>query len=396
MAAGFGLLVILPQTGRLALHSGPREQSGFVETGLPAVPSSSPRIVWVLMDELSYDQVFDHRVQTVDLPNFDRLAGSSVRFSALKPFAEFTEEVLPGLLLGKPVTGLLKPAAGVPRYRSYPKEPWQQFNQHETIFADARSLGWSTGVAGWYNPYCRLLPDVLDRCFWQYSEPGNFDLASSLSSTNSIAENIFAMVPFRVRWLSLMHKPIAPGNQAHRDDYVTLMTQAKALLQDSNIRFAFIHLPVPHPAGIYDRSTHALSDHGSYLDNLVLADQALGELQRSIDSTPAAANTTLIISSDHSWRTYWWKKSGNWSEAEEKASHGRFDPRPVLIVHLPGQKTAETIARPANALIVHAILEALLRGKVQNAADIDRLSQHLSAQSIALQSGMPPDAPNGN
>jgi hypothetical protein len=329
------------------------------------------------MDELSYDQIFDHRQTDVTLPNFDNLARSSVAFSAIQPAGKWTEEVLPALLLGKPIVALRKPYAGPPSYRSTPDGPWLRFNQYDTIFADAQSLGWSSGIAGWYNPYCRLLPNVLDRCFWQYSEPGRFDLASSLHSTNSVAVNMAAMAPFQSKILALRHRSAFSPNRPHRDDYTDLMTHANDLLNDSRIRFVFVHLPVPHPPGIYDRHSHAIADHGTYLDNLALADRSLGALRDVIQSTPAAANTTLIVSSDHSWRTFWWKESGAWSAEAVRATHGgKFDPRPVLMVHLPGMDTGQVISKPVSLLIVHNIVESLLRGQTSTPVDLDDIVDH--------------------
>lgn len=383
MISGFGLLVILPQIGNYALRSEPRELPGFVQASLPAVPAASPRIVWILMDELSYDQIFDHRQPDVVLPNFDNLASSSLRFSAVQPVGKFTEEVLPALLLGKPVADLRKPYAGPPSYRSTPEGPWRKFSEYDTIFGDAHSLGWTSGIAGWYNPYCRLVPDVVNRCFWQYSEPGHFDLASSLNSRSSVAENIAAMAPFRVKIQAVMHRPMLAGNQLHRDDYITVMAQAKELLNDSRIRFAFVHLPIPHPPGIYDRQRHTFADRGTYLDNLVLADQSLQALREVIQSTPGAANTTLIVSSDHSWRTSWWRGSGVWSAEAERVTHGgKFDERPVLIVQLPGSDGSQVVSRPASALIVHDIVESLLRGQLHSVSDINQL---VEKQPAAMQ-----------
>ena len=374
MIAGFGLLVILPQMGRYALRSEPREQPAFEKANLPAVPASSRRIAWILMDELSYSQVFDQRQPDVALPNFEDLARSSVSFSAMQPAGQWTEEVVPALLLGKPIVALRKPYPGPPSYRSSPEGSWLRFNQYDTIFADAQSLGWSSGVVGWYNPYCRLLPNVLDRCFWQYSEPGHLDLASSLRSTNSVRENMVAMASFYTRILTGTHRAVPSPGGPHRDDYTSMMAHAQDLLNDSRIRFIFVHLPVPHPPGIYDRHSHTINDQGTYLDNLVLADQSLGALQDVIRSTPAAANTTLIVSSDHSWRTYWWKVTGAWSEETMRATHGgEFDPRPVLMVQLPGGITGQVIAKPVSAMIVHSILEDLLRGHLQTAADFNEL-----------------------
>ncbi|MFL6428870.1 MAG: hypothetical protein ACJ71S_11550 [Acidobacteriaceae bacterium] len=383
MISGFGLLVILPQVGNYAFRSEPREQPGFVQANLPAVSASSPRIVWILMDELSYDQVFDHRQPDVALPNFDNLARSSLRFSAIQPVGKFTEEVLPALLLGKPVAVLRKPYPGPPSYRSTPGGSWQQFSEYDSIFGDAHSLGWTSGIAGWYNPYCRLFPDVVNRCFWQYSEPGHFDLASSLKSTSSVTENIAAMAPFRVKIQAVMHRPMLAGNQLHRDDYISLMAQARNLLNDSRIRFAFVHLPVPHPPGIYDRRRHIFVDRGTYLGNLVLADQSLEALREVIQSTPGAANTTLIVSSDHSWRTSWWRGSGDWSAEAERVTHGgEFDDRPVLMVHLPGSDSSQVVSKPVSVLIVHDILESLLRGQLHNTSDINEL---VEKQPAAIQ-----------
>jgi hypothetical protein len=183
-----------------------------------------------------------------------------------------------------------------------------------------------------------------------------------------------AMAPFQARILALTHRPVLSPNRSHRDDYTTMMAHAQDLLNDSRIRFVFVHLPVPHPPGIYNRHSHTMNGQGTYLDNLVLADQSLGALRDVIQSTPAAANTTLIVSSDHSWRTFWWKGSGAWSEEAMRATHGgQFDPRPVLMVQLPGSETGQVIAKPVNVLVIHRILQRLLRSQIHNAADINKL-----------------------
>jgi hypothetical protein len=381
---GFGLFVLVPQIGYHALSPERREASSFERANLPPVSPSAPRIVWILMDELSYDQVFPSRQPDVLLPNFEALAKSSIVFSNVRPIADMTENVLPALLLGRPVVALRKPYAGPPSYRSVAQGPWRQFNQYDTIFADAHSLGWTTGIAGWYNPYCRLLPEVLDRCSWQYSEPGRADLSSGLGSTNTVSQNLLGMVPFRSRLYALMHWPTPDRTQAHRVDYAGVMAQAESLIEDARIRFLFVHLPVPHPPGIYDRVHHAIRDHGTYLDNLVLADESLARLRSVIQSTPAAANTTLIVSSDHSWRTFLWKYSADWSDEGARASQGRFDPRPVLIVTLP-EGAGHVVAEPASALVVHRILDSVLRGQVHTPADMDELVREQSVEKHPQQ-----------
>ena len=75
----------------------------------------------------------------------------------------------------------------------------------------------------------------------------------------------------------LLHLPIRGRTAAHRREYAAVMAQAEDILKDSRIRFVLLHLPVPHPPGIFNRKLCTLSDHGTYLDNLVLADQTLGD-----------------------------------------------------------------------------------------------------------------------
>ena len=44
---------------------------------------SNPRVIWILFDELSYEQTFDHPAPGIQLPNFERLRGESTSFSRL-------------------------------------------------------------------------------------------------------------------------------------------------------------------------------------------------------------------------------------------------------------------------------------------------------------------------
>ena len=64
------------------------------------------------------------------------------------------------------------------------------------------------------------------------------------------------------------------------------MPRAETLIRDQSIDFVFIHLPVPHPPGIYDRRAGHQRPTGTYIDNLALADRTLGDLMRILDATP--------------------------------------------------------------------------------------------------------------
>jgi hypothetical protein len=366
------LLVILPRLMMVCFSRVPREQAGFTH------PVSNPwhpgqmRVVWILFDELSYNQAFEHRQPGIDMPAFTKLAGESVVFSQLAPVGYETEQVIPSLLLGQPVADVKGDADGRMLLRHDPNAPWQHFDQNATVFAAAKRQGWGTGVAGWYNPYCRILDDVLDRCYWTYTPTFVGELFSHFSAEQASWKNALGGLPLAGRIEGLWFK--VPPNEGVRKDYRKILREGKALIQDPDIRFAFIHMSVPHPPGLVRNPTVTGPDAFDYLGNLILADQTLAQFLNLLASSPAAADTVLIVSSDHSWRVPRWRGLG-WTKAEERATNGGvFDPRPVLMVRFPGQTTpehlnAEQIDRPESEMIEHRLLLDLIDGRVRTPED---------------------------
>jgi membrane-anchored protein YejM (alkaline phosphatase superfamily) len=159
------------------------------------------------------------------------------------------------------------------------------------------------------------------------------------------------------------HRPGFPQEEKHAADLASLIPQAEALIRDQSVSFVFIHLPVPHPPGIYDRNPPHQRPTGTYIDNLALADRTLGELMKVLNGTPLASRTTVIVCSDHSWRVRLWHPTPQWSREEEAASHNRFDPRPVLLIHFPGQSAEHDIAGPVDDIRIHDFIERMLRGQ---------------------------------
>ena len=314
------------------------------------------RIVWLLLDELSYDQTFDHRFPGLAMPSFDEFKSKSVVFSDLQPAGSATDLVIPAFFLGKPVDNIRSGADGEPMFQLAGSKQWQPFDAHATLFSDAHRLGWTTGVVGWFNPYCRILAGTLDYCFWRMGD-GEFD---GPLSTKSSLEN--AISPIQNMVWDLERKP-GFTQQVHAADLAAIMQAATALIRDPSINFVFIHLPVPHLPGIYDRKTGTMRASGTYLDNLALSDQVLGELMSSLDATPLASKTTVIVSSDHSWRLAVWRPTALWTKEEEEASRGHFDPRPVLMIHYPGQQAEHDITAPFEEIRIHQLIERMLRGE---------------------------------
>ncbi|MEO6909977.1 MAG: hypothetical protein ABI158_03520, partial [Edaphobacter sp.] len=123
------------------------------------------RVIWILLDELSYQQVYERRFPGLSLPTFDAIAQESAVFTHVVPEGAYTEEVVPSLLTGVPVDGIRVSSNGLRLSLHDPDtRKWEAFDPHKTVFQDALNAGYSTAVAGWYNPYCRILAPVLDHC----------------------------------------------------------------------------------------------------------------------------------------------------------------------------------------------------------------------------------------
>jgi hypothetical protein len=362
LLAGWGMAWMVPELLYLGLRTQPRDAQVPVTRAGPAnvretTPGDRGRIVWLLFDELSYEQAFDHRFPGLEMPAFDRIKSESVSFSDLKPAGYDTERVLPSFFLGHVVDAIRSNLNGDLGIKLDGQKDWQAFDAHATLFSDAQRLGWTTGLVGWYNPYCRILGETLNYCFWRM---GNGQW-SGTSPDQSALKN--AMAPFVEMAGSWQPKHGFPQEEKHAADLAAVMPQAEALIRDQSIGFVFIHLPVPHPPGIYDRRPGHQRATGTYIDNLALADQVLEVLMGTLETTPSAAKTTVIVCSDHSWRVALWRPTPQWSQEEETASHGHFDPRPVLMIHFPGQTTEHDITRPFDEIRIHDIVARMLRGQ---------------------------------
>jgi hypothetical protein len=360
LIAGCNAVWMVPELVHQALRA--QQSDAFRHVRAPALAADrmdskgrNERIVWLLFDELSYDQTFDHRFPGLSMPAFDRFKSKSVVFSELNPVGYSTDLVIPSFFLGKTVDKIRSSLDGEPAIRFAGSEQWQAFDAEATIFSDARRLGWTTGVVGWFNPYCRILAGVLDSCFWKM---GDGQLKGPVSTKSVFANAISPMQ--RAMW-GLERKP-AFVQQVHAVDLAEIVPAATALIRDQSIRFVYIHLPIPHPPGIYDRETRTPRETGSYIDNLALSDRVLDELMNSLNTTTLASRTTVIICSDHSWRLSVWRPTALWTKEDEAASRGRFDPRPVLMIHFPGQQAEQDVTAPYDQIRLHEIIETMLRG----------------------------------
>jgi len=254
---------------------------------------------------------------------------------------------------------------------------WGRLDPHNTVFQDALDAGYSTAVAGWYNPYCRIVASVLDHCYWVNSLPltaaGLFHGTSLGSNLKNSLEHLIEPRAHQVRLeLGPQGKWTPEETALHQKAYLDLRDAGDKDLNDPSITFLMIHLPIPHPGGIYDRLTASFSKvHTTYIDNLALCDLYLAHIRQEMEANGTWDNTSLVIMGDHSWRASFpdgglgWSELPDWTAEEQLASEGgAYDARPGYIVKLAGQHTPARVDASFPALRTRQLLDALLHGTV--------------------------------
>jgi len=356
---------IVPQLLYLALIRPPVQNAVAAHLPAPAQSNSSQRIIWILFDELSYKQVFEAPPAGLTLPNLHQLRQNSFSFSNLRPVGFRTDRIIPSLILGRRFDKFRSSVNGELSYWDESQNRWTEYDINETLFALAHSNGWAAGVDGWFNPYCPIFAPLLNACYWS---PDVFPLEEFGASEDNSALVNAAAAPKQL-WATVTNRN-ATDEEMHLMRFRNIMAHSGALIENSRLRFIFLHLPVPHPPGIYDRQRRVLRPGGSYFDNLALADETLGTLLREIDATPSASQTTVIVTSDHSWRISLYRDAEDWSAEEESASGGVFDDRPVLLIHFPGQQSGHDVPAAISEMIEHDVIVEMLRGKIDNQQDL--------------------------
>ena len=389
----FSALWLVPQLIYLGTRRPPPTITAAEVRQLPAAANTpQQRVVWILLDELSYRLAFEQPPAGQNFPNLNRLRDRSFSFDNIDPVGFYTDRIIPSLLAGKEIDQIRGTSTGELEILTPGQHQWQDYDPGSGLFALAQEQGWNPGVAGWYNPYCRIFRSVVSDCSWRPGIHVDIPLETAGASADlSVTAN--ALVLPKRTLARAFGRPANDSRQARErdiDDYRSLMTRARDLIQNSQVRFAFVHLPVPHPPGIYDRRTHQLRPAGNYLDNLTLADDTLDELMQQIGATADADRTIVIVSSDHSWRVPMWRAGADWTPEEEQISQGQFDPRPVFLVHFPGQTNRVDVAAALPELREHDIIAAILSRQIGDEVQMAALlsaENHTVAHQDQNQSG---------
>jgi hypothetical protein len=344
--------------------------------------ATHPRIIWIVLDELSYQQIYGKRFQGLSLPEFDSLATQTTVFTHAVPAGNMTEIVLPSFMSGLAIDKIRPLADGSLMIHLSSENRWEHLNEHDTVFQDALDAGYSTAISGWYNPYCRILPDVLDQCNWILSGLAqNRSMPQASILRNTFQPILTSFILIDSLHTELTHEPRATDVSAslHIADYQALSASADRLLQDRSADFILLHMPIPHPGGIYNRTTRTLTvGNSTYIDNLALADSYLAHVRSLLESQGQWDSSAIVIMGDHSWRTYLWSIGPDWTPEEQVASDGAtFDDRPAYIVKAPYQKKGARIDLPFDAVDTRLLLDAFIKQQIVSAETLSKWVEDL-------------------
>ncbi len=325
-------------------------------TSVTAGKRSTTHVLWLLFDEMDHRITFLERPPTVKLPEIDRLKSQALYANNAYPPKGKTLFTMPSLITGR-VISKAQPVGPnelmITIDRAKEAVGW---STQPSIFSKALEAGVNTAVVGWYHPYCRVLGGSLTACSWQQLFGGSAG-SGKTDLFKVMVDQMYNLWPWRSR-------------QYHIEAYLQTLKDGKKAVIDSNLGLVLVHFPVPHKPFIYERinSQFTLVNYSisGYLDNLVLADRALGELRQAMENAGTWENTIVLMTSDHGWR-------------KSVMFDGKMDQRVPFVLKLAGQKESLTYNPAFNTVLTHDLILALLRGEVVGPESVMAwLDQHRS------------------
>ena len=319
------------------------------------------RVVWVIFDELDYDRLFGtDRSQSLEVPNFNWLAGASAFAENASSPASATIYSIPALLTGLSLTapGIDIDASSTLWIEHAGQAP-TPFTEQSTIFGAIRSAGLGASVLGFYHPYCKLFS--LDRC-------DSFDWPS----VGGTGAGLWANMP------DYLSEKL--GGERNWDQITARTIELLPEYLRLDDALTFIHCNFPHPPARHaDAVLHLNASPDpltEYSHNLELTDQVLGKIIGGLESQTPRHELLLVVSSDHWLRNMWYRAS------EREASR-----RVPLMIWKVGDTRGIRMQEPLNTVHTAALIAAFLSGTVSSQHDVADWWEHQSVPPTFVPGG---------
>jgi Sulfatase len=267
-------------------------------SGPIAAPVRPRQVVWIIFDELDYNQTLGAAGNpgAPALPNLLTVSRLGVSATAAYSPARDTEVSLPSLLLATEPAGVRLHDALL-LIHTYDGN-YEPFDEAHSVFARLPGRARSGAVLGFYHPYCNVLPSVIP-CI--------------AMPMNNVGRWFDALIPFSqpvigaARWLpgSPRFLPAAAFRLFEPMYHITELQQAEydRFLRLQGSALVFLHINLPHAPGDYSqrafRYPTAANDREAYRRNLPLVDNMIGTAMKVLREKAKTKDILMIISSDH-------------------------------------------------------------------------------------------------
>ena len=107
-----------------------------------------------------------------------------------------------------------------------------------------------------------------------------------------------------------------------------------------------------------------------YFDNLAVVDRVLAEFEDRLERDGRWDDTALVVTSDHSLRTWLWQGEGAWTEEEERETGGQQSPHVPFVVKFAGRHEPLVYEKPFTIALLYDVVLAMADGEVTNPAEL--------------------------
>lgn len=376
------LSLLLPLAPVLALHAAwvqwqrpPAEH--YAGSVPPQSGTSRPtRVVVMVFDEMDQRLAIDGRPDRVELPALDRLLSQSFQASQAAGGGYLgVDSSINSMMTGQRLLSIAPRSIGV-RMDGDDRtviDGAAGWSDDPTLFSELKNRGWSSSVVGWYIPYCRLQGQFMRECWWQPG--GSVYGRSEFLFDHSYSEYLRTLAVRQLGRVPMSRRLGLDNSQAERrrllaEEFGRIRARFDSALSSADL--VYVHWPVPHLFGLEDPSDTTEGPAPNYFDNLTVVDRVLADFQNKLEREGRWESTVLVVTSDHSLRTWLWQGEGAWTDEEERATGGQQSPHVPFVVKFAGRHEPLVYDRPFTIALLYDVVLAMADGEVTSPAELAR------------------------
>jgi hypothetical protein len=344
--------------GLAAIRLLPYPRSAFdtpVSSSGTAPATASPRqVIWIIFDELDYNQSLGqpHDPHDPPMPQLAALARMGVSASAAYPPARDTEASIPALLTGYDPIGVRFDDRGN-LWLGTRSAGVRRFTQSDSVFARLPLGPQSAAILGYFHPYCAIFPAVHPCEALPEANAGRWFDALTFFGQPVIAT--CRWLPDSGRFLTdAMFHTFEPMYRISADTVRDL----PHFLSLTSPALVFIHVNLPHTPGDYvqralDFNT-VVDDRENYRRNLLLVDQLVAQTVATLQQRASTQDILLVVSADH------------WHRMDSPTHEQRV---PWIAWHV-GQSGGPSLETRIDTVHTGDLILDFLRGNIEDQAQI--------------------------